>query len=1595
MKGKLSIKVLFVWLFSLFFFLFINFKVEALESEFENFSKDVVDLIRTYEQDEGDTDRPYHTKRLIVKTREEIDLKGAIDYVRGSSYYILQYETEADTENALFYYKSLSAIEYVEPDFIFETSSVDESSAGYISWGAEAMGVGSYTDYLLSEVGEENLEEIIVAVLDTGIDTDHPWFVDRIADGGQNYSSSTNSSGYSYEDVRGHGTHVSGIIADLTLDNVKILPIKVLNNQGKAYSSNILLGVQYVINQKKSGKKIYAMNLSFGASAGVGSYDYNLYVDALNEAYAEGVLPIVAAGNDGQNVAYHTPANVPCAITVSAVAKSSTSYSRPAWSNYGAYVDVSAPGDVIYSAAVGGGIVGMSGTSMATPHVTAAVALLYSDTSMNYTIENIENVLDSSSVDLGDSGWDQYYGEGMVSLKYAYTKIIDPVEFSDKTRDHSSSFRLELSSKDNTASIYYTLDGTIPSVNNGVLYTGPITVSKSVKVQAIAYVLVDGVIKRYSKISSYVYCINGQDVENPYDISKDGILLAYKGILDEIIVPNKINGIEVVAIGNCAFSSSNIVKITFPSTVLEIEDYAFSGLTSLEEVFASNVIRIGESSFSNCSKLKNVYIPKVINIDSKAFYGCSSLSSLILPASLSVVGEFAIGYTIEGTLIANFTIYGYVGSASQIYADAVGIKFIKLDEFEFVSDLPSEIVIRETDSEKYLSVSVKGYKLQYTWFVLEQLGDDPKEISNSNSPVLYLDLSYAHNKYYFVKISQWDGEVLDSNICKVLAQGVYIITATSGVGGSISPSGKVYVNEGGTQKFYFVPDVGFSVKNIIVNNVVLDGENLQSAIQNGYTFSGVYSDHSISVHYRKIVYTIEASGGINGTISPNGKNLVEHGDSLLFTFIANEGYHVESIVVDGIYVLDIKEEYLFYNVTGNHNIHVTFSINTYVLTSTSVGGGSISPKGEITLDHGKNITYSIVPNEGNYISRIEVDGISLVGVALDLAKENQSYTFNEISKNHTIRVVFEKNVYTVVSSTGNNGNISPKGNISVSHGNNQLFVFEAFDGYHVSQIKVDNEKLDEQELEQAVKNGYAFIDVVGNHSIEVSFMKNMYTVTSVSGDGGNITPVGDTKVMHGESLTFIVNSLSGYNVSQIKIDGEAISSAMLQKVILDGYVFESINSNHTIEVIFEKNVYTIVSKSEKNGQIYPNGATQVKYQESQKFEITPEYGYHISQIVVDGEELDAEQVTSVIKNGFVFENVNKNHTIEVGFSKNIYSIIAVGVKEGVYSPSGNIHVEHGRSQSVMLATMEGYDVTKIKVDNIELKKEEIDKVLVNGYTFNNVVDNHVIEVFFEKPSFTIFASSEGEGEIAPFGEVKVKEGESAIFSFNGKDGYGVDKLIVDGKVVECNGKYVFENVARVHSIIAVFKKHFKIEVNGDSNGVVTPSKYVTLGKSATFEFEGKEGYIVKDVVIDGYSVGSVSSFTFENVDSSHKVNVIFELMKLTVNIEIEGLGQIECEKSLKIINYGDKREIKLLPSKRYIISKVICGEKELEVVDKTIVLENITSNLNLKVVFEKKAGGLSCSKSSGSMKSGVEDLVFMLFSVIGICFVNKKYLKIK
>jgi hypothetical protein len=149
-------------------------------------------------------------------------------------------------------------------------------------------------------------------------------------------------------------------------------------------------------------------------------------------------------------------------------------------------------------------------------------------------------------------------------------------------------------------------------------------------------------------------------------------------------------------------------------------------------------------------------------------------------------------------------------------------------------------------------------------------------------------------------------------------------------------------------------------------------------------------------------YTITASAGSNGSISPTGAVTVASGASRAFTITPATGYRVSSVLVDGASVGAVTS-YTFSNVRANHTISASFTANTtsYTITASAGSNGSISPSGAVTVASGANRAFTITPATGYRVASVLVDGASVGAVT--------TYTFSNVTANHTISASFTAN----------------------------------------------------------------------------------------------------------------------------------------------------------------------------------------------------------------------------------------------------------------------------------------------------------------------------------------------------------------------------------------------------------------------------------------------------------------------------------------------------------------------------------------------------------------------------------------------------------
>jgi type VII secretion-associated serine protease mycosin len=385
-----------------------RWKIESVDS---NTLKDV--KVDHPEDNEGTSH--YHVNQIVVKFRKEpteAELAqirseiGATDVRKLGYTYVFESKT-IEAKQLMSYFQKWD-VAFAEPHFLYMTNeSVEPNDLLYAKYQWNLPAIETVPGWDVTR----GSEDVVVAVIDTGVDTNHPDLEGRTIEGINIVSQQSKP----LDDV-GHGTHVAGIISALVNNREgvagiswynKIMPVKVLDETGAGTTYSVAQGIIWAADH---GAKV--INMSLGNYA-----DAQFLHDAIRYAYDKDVVLIAASGNDNTERPGY-PAAYP---EVFAVAATDSKQQKASFSNYGDYIDVAAPGVNIASTYPDNHYAALSGTSMASPHVTALAALIRS---ANPLLKNTEvmDIMRQTAIDLGDRGKDKYYGYGQIDIVKAVSQ---------------------------------------------------------------------------------------------------------------------------------------------------------------------------------------------------------------------------------------------------------------------------------------------------------------------------------------------------------------------------------------------------------------------------------------------------------------------------------------------------------------------------------------------------------------------------------------------------------------------------------------------------------------------------------------------------------------------------------------------------------------------------------------------------------------------------------------------------------------------------------------------------------------------------------------------------------------------------------------------------------------------------------------------------------------------------------------------------------------------------------------------------------------------------------------------------------------------
>ena len=389
-------------LFSLFVFFLL--KVNSFAQPHKDYASDRI-LVK-FKDTAGKNTRESFLKKWRITSKKRFDDLN-LDVVLVPKEKVDEYLTKVEKEEG---------VEYAEPDY--KVLALEETNDPYLEnqWGLYKIQAAGKEDSAWNYSKGDPL--IKIAILDTGIDQDHGDLSNKVAQT-KNCTDSPTA-----DDLYGHGTHVAGIAAALTNNDIGVAGVgykaslinaKVLGDDGSGYYSWIIDCLKWSAD---NGAKV--INMSLGAP-----YKSKALEQAVNDAWRKGVVLVAAAGNSGSS----SPTYPAYYSNVIAVAATDSNDKKPSWSSFGRWVDVAAPGVDIYSTfpnhenTLGGSGYGYaSGTSMATPHVAGVAALVWATSSFGQNNLTVRQQIEKTADKIAGTG--KYWTYGRVNALKAVTTSV-------------------------------------------------------------------------------------------------------------------------------------------------------------------------------------------------------------------------------------------------------------------------------------------------------------------------------------------------------------------------------------------------------------------------------------------------------------------------------------------------------------------------------------------------------------------------------------------------------------------------------------------------------------------------------------------------------------------------------------------------------------------------------------------------------------------------------------------------------------------------------------------------------------------------------------------------------------------------------------------------------------------------------------------------------------------------------------------------------------------------------------------------------------------------------------------------------------------
>lgn len=613
------------------------------------------------------------------------------------------------------------------------------------------------------------------------------------------------------------------------------------------------------------------------------------------------------------------------------------------------------------------------------------------------------------------------------------------------------------------------------------------------------------------------------------------------------------------------------------------------------------------------------------------------------------------------------------------------------------------------------------------------------------------------------------------------------------------------------------------------------------------------------------IYAVCYENG-GGTIEPKGVIKVPQGGQIVFTMTPDLGYKIKQIVVDGE-LKPVENTFTFYNVNSDHSIKVIFELDTFSIIPIPGPNGTITPDTVSMVTCKDIVKYNIIPNTGYRIFRVLIDNEDFGSIP--------SYTFKDVTENHTIKAEFELDFYQVeITWNEEGGNVQPGGIHVITYRDSLDIILDPFRGYHIERVIINNKIMD-------IAWSYRLTNITEDTYVNITFALDTFTIESKGSEHGKINPTGVVKVTYLDTTTYTMHPDVGYKLARIIVNNKNMGA-------LDKYTFTSVLQDYVIMPIFVLDTFEIVTSHNFGGRIIPegdNGTTFVTYKDTTTFYIIPNTGFKIKNVYVDNEEMGV--IDSV-----VFTNVLKKHTIKVSFEVSKFVITALKNEGGTITPSTKQKITYQDSVIYYIKPNIGY-----VIDNVLVNDESVGPV--EFYIFKNILSDQTIEAKFKLDTFYIRARYNEGGKIYPLiADYPVNFRDTITYNVVPNKGNVIEEVVIDGESIGSQAIYTFKNILEDHTIEAYF-----IPEEKEEDIINTIANDILIYPNPTSESFMISGSLKKPALVFSISIYDMSGRVINKLYGMNNISGAFNYFVNTnnlnsgvYNIVINADNEIQIEK---------------------------------------------------------------------------------------------------